>query len=141
MRLLLLVLLLSLPALPAAAGQGVSFSHGAIVAPHFRGFPRGRSFLRGSPFAFRGHGFGRGFGRYGYGGLGWGGWGYFPDWDWDWGGDWAAWNGGDGGAATAPAYPPPPPPMRYAANPALSVETTPQGVTIIRGPGTHHVLP
>jgi hypothetical protein len=119
---LLLALLLILPAFPAAAEH-----NGSAGAPHVHGFHHGHAFhfrgFRGSPFA-----------------NGFGGWGYFPDWDWGWGGDWAA-NGGNAVAPPAPAFLPPPRPAGYAADTRPSVETTAQGVTIIRGPGSHHLAP
>ena len=105
-----------------------------LRARHFHGFHHGR--------AFRSHGSRFGFGRSAHGYGGYGGWGYFPDWDWDggWDGDWA-WNGGNAAAVPAPAYFPPPRPPRLAADERPSVETTAQGVTIIRGPGSRHLPP
>jgi hypothetical protein len=126
--LLLLALLLTLPVLPAAAEHGGS--HGGFGTARMHGFHHGQFFrFRGAPFAFSRS-------PYGYGG-----WGYFPDWDWGWDGDWA-WNGG--GAAPPPASAPNyllPPRPRFATEERPSVETTSQGVTIIRGPGSHHVAP
>ncbi len=117
---LLLALLLSLPVLPAAAQHGGGHPTGAAS---FHGARHGHAFhFRPSPFAFRGP-----FANYFPGYWGWG---------WGWDGDWA-WDGV--GAATMPTALPPPP--HFAANDRPSVETTKQGVTIIRGPGSRHVPP
>ncbi len=160
---LLLVLLVTLPVLPASAGRGGgSGGHGAFGAAPFRGFPQRHFFPFGvSPNRFPGASYGlsasfgnspagfsapNGFGGRHGSGYGFGGLygfappyaGFFPDWDWGWGGNWA-WDGG--GAPAIPAALPPDRPLRYAAQERPSVETTPEGVTIIRGPGSHHLLP
>lgn len=122
--LLPLAALLTLPALPAAAesGHGHGGSRAAFhhnLHPH-RPFPfrDGRRLFAGSPW-----------------GWGWG-WGWPGAWDW---GDQAL-------AAGMPAPPPvgyawPPPAPQRLADERPSVETTLEGVVIIRGPGTRHVPP
>lgn len=111
----LALLLVALSALPAAARDSIHVSFG--FHPHFvRHFPiisyRFREARYFAPF-----------------GWGWG----LADWD-NWGG--APW-GGPGTvivlAGTPPvAYAPPPPPAQ------ATVETE-AGVTVFRGPGSHHV--
>jgi hypothetical protein len=110
------LLLVALSALPAAAGSrggthGFFAFHEGHFAKHFAAF-RTRS---------------RFFGAWGSG--------------WGWG-DWADWDGGPGGggpgtmivvAGGPPAgYAPPP------AAPARATVETEAGVTVVRGPGTHH---
>ncbi len=72
---------------------------------------------------------------------------FFSPWGWGWGwgwGDWANWDGGyagGGGPATvivlaggpSAGYAPPPP-----AAPAQATVVTEAGVTVVRGPGSHH---
>ncbi len=136
------LLLVGLSALPASAGHGggahVSFGfhpHFVRHFNHFNGFNHFNNF-NGSfgSFGFSFNSFNR-FGRSrAFTPFGWGwGWG-LADWD-NWGG-----NPGYGGApgvmiimAGAPpaAYAPPPPPAK------ATVETE-AGVTVFRGPGSHH---
>jgi len=134
MRLTLPVaLLLSLPALPAAANSFHGHGSAGMANHHFffhhQHFPF-HGFHRQNPFwAWNGRGWN--------GGWGWG-WGGPADWGWGW-----DWNNGAPGAMTAaqPYAFPPPPPQRLAQDERPTVETTATGVTIIRGPGSHHVLP
>lgn len=128
---LLLALLVALPILPAAAQRsdgphaGRQTFHGARHGYPFA-FHRPRPGFQGGPFAnvFPGY-------------WGWGGWG----WGWD-GGE--AWDGPGAWPNNGAAAPPSPPPRwvaRFTAASPPSTETTPQGVTIIRGPGSHHFPP
>ena len=126
--------LLTLPALPAAAESG--HDHGGSRAAFHHDFHQHR------PFHFRERR--REFGRFREGrrefagslwGGGWG-WGWPGDWDW----------GGQAPAAGVPEAPPvgyalPTPPPARIADERPSVETTSQGVVIIRGPGSRHVPP
>jgi hypothetical protein len=116
------LLLVALSALPAAAGN-----HGG--AHVFFGFHHGHFAKHFMTFHTRS----RFFGRWGSG------------WGWGWGGgDWADWDGGaaGGGSGTVillaggppAAYAPPAP----AAAPAEATVETEAGVTVVRGPGTHH---
>jgi hypothetical protein len=113
------LLLVALSALPATAGHGggahVAFGSHPHFAGHFNHFNR--------------------FGRSRFS-SGWG-------WGWGWGlSDWDNWNGWPAGGAPgmvivlagAPpaAYAPPPPPAK------ATVETE-AGVTVFRGPGSHHL--
>ena len=114
------LLLVALSALPAAAGS----RGGAHV---FFGFHHGHFAKHFMTFHTRS----RFFGPWGSG-WGWGG------------GDWADWDGGaaGGGPGTVillaggppAAYAPPAP----AAAPAEATVETEAGVTVVRGPGTHH---
>jgi hypothetical protein len=134
------LLLVALSALPAVAGHGggthFSFRSHARFAGHFNhfnGFSRFNNF-NGSfgSFGFNSFGFNRfnRFNRFGSSGFGWG-WGDWADWD-------GAGYGGPSGmvivlAAPPPAaYAPPPPPAK------ATVETE-AGVTVFRGPGSHHM--
>jgi hypothetical protein len=123
---LLIALLLTVPVLPAAAQHS---GHGSAAAVSAHGFRHGQPFrFRGSHFGFRGAPFAN----------------FFPGyWDWGWDGGWA-WDGDwawDGGAAAAAPSAPPPWRPRFAADTRPSAETTPQGVTIMRGPGSRHLPP
>jgi hypothetical protein len=113
------VLLIALSALPAAAGS----RGGAHV---FFGFHQGHFARHFTTFRTRSR--------------------FFRPWGWGWGsgwGDWADWDGGPAGggpgtvmvlAGGPPAtYAPPP-----AAAPARATVETEAGVTVVRGPGTHH---
>jgi hypothetical protein len=118
----LALLLVALSALPAAAGH-----HGG--AHVFFGFHQGHFARHFMTFRTSSRFFSR---------SGWG-----------WGGGWSGWADWDGGtegggapgtvivlAGAAPAaYAPPPPP---AAQAQATVETE-AGVTVVRGPGSHHV--
>jgi hypothetical protein len=134
--LLLGLLLVALTAPPAVAGHG--------GGAHFSG---SHAHFSGSHFVNRFNNFNGSFGNFGFAfnrfnrfgrsrfSSGWG-WGSGPA-------DWGDWNGGPayGGApgmvivlAGAPpaAYAPPPPPAK------ATVETE-AGVTVFRGPGSHHL--
>jgi hypothetical protein len=137
------LLLVGLSALPASAGHGggahVSFSshpHFARNFNHFNGFNRFNNF-NGSfgSFGFAFNSFDR-FGRSrSFTPSGWG-WGWGPA-DWD---NWDGWTGGGGAPGTVivlagaspTAYAAPPPPAK------ATVETE-AGVTVFRGPGSHHL--
>ncbi|HZB90417.1 MAG TPA: hypothetical protein VE397_03180 [Stellaceae bacterium] len=68
---------------------------------------------------------------------------FFAPFAWGWG-DWADWDGGPAGGAPgsvvvlAMAPPAPPAPARSRMEARPSVENTEAGVTIVRGPGSHH---
>jgi len=131
----LAVLPLLLPALPAAATEAHGGGHHASGMP-FEVFRGGHhAFHRHHPFHF--HAMRHPFVGPGDWGLGWGWGGGGGDGGWGWGEPAAA-----GLAEPAPSpglgMLPPPPPMR-TADERPSVESTPQGVTIVRGPGSHHL--
>lgn len=105
---------------PSLAGaHGMAGGHGRVVlARHgiFRPAPVVRLFIGPSRFAFRR---GRALGEWGWG---------FAD----------GWMAGEGEPVLIPlaaSFAPPPPP----GDERPTVEATPQGVTIIRGPGSHHL--
>jgi hypothetical protein len=141
----LALLLVAGSALPAAAGHGgaahVSFhSHSHFVRHfnRFNGFNSSTiSFFAGSfgLTSFGPTGVSR-FGRSGFSspwGWGWGGWGLA---DWDSGGGWSSGGGAPTVIVLAAASP------RAAAAPQAPAEASVQteaGVTVIRGPGSHHL--
>jgi hypothetical protein len=125
-----LALLLIFGLVPPATAQR-SAGHGGFST--FSTFsPRGLHHLHGRhqvrPFFF-GQARGR---RDGLPGFGY--WGDIPDY-WDWGGLPPTYDPAP--AAGLVGFPPPRPPV--AQDERASVETTPQGVTIIRGPGSRHI--
>jgi hypothetical protein len=140
------LLLVGLSALPAAAGHGggvhVAFSSHPHFVPHFNHFNNfnGLTGFNGSFGSFGFTSFGvNGVGRSRFSspfGSGWGwGWGWgLADWD-DWGGSPSA--GGAPGmilvlAGAPPAQSAPPPPAKATVD-------TEAGVTVFRGPGSHHL--
>lgn len=124
---------------PAAAAQRGGGGHGGFGIVSARGLHlqgrHARPFASGRFDRARGYGGGLGYGY--WGGLGYGYWGDLGDF-WDWGGMPATYDPAPAGRV---GYPPP----RLLAShderdERASVETTPQGVTIIRGPGSHHII-
>lgn len=128
-----LLLLVALGAAPAVAGgrSGGHVSFG-FHSGHASGF-HGSHFFAGQfghPFHSQQFGQSRFFAPFAWG-------------DWGWG-DWADWDGGGGGGpgsvvVLAMAPPAPPAAARPQTEARASVETTTAGVTIIRGPGSHHL--
>ncbi len=126
-----LAFLLILAIVPPAAAER-SAGHGG-----FRFFTpaRGLHQLHGRharPFFFGpAHGYRGGLAGYGY-------WGDIGDY-WDWGGMPAGYDPAP--TAGLIGYPPPRLPASHdERDERASVETTPQGVTIIRGPGSRHII-
>lgn len=134
---IVLALLILLGAVPAAQAEGGG-GGGRAGAFSFSGIHRFGGAQRFAPsrrFAFQRRNFG-------FGGWEWGA-PFVGPYDW---GDWGDWAGAPAGYGALPGYglaalPPPPPPFRThdERDERASVETTAQGVTIIRGPGSRHI--
>ncbi len=137
--LLLGLLLVALAAPPSVAGHGGG-AHFSGSHAHFSGSH--------AHFVNRFNNFNGSFGNFGFGFNSFNRFGrsrFSSGWGWGWGGglaDWDNWDGGPAGGAPgtiivlagAPsaAYAPPPPPAK------ATVETE-AGVTVFRGPGSHHL--
>ncbi|HUC65561.1 MAG TPA: hypothetical protein VMA53_09050 [Stellaceae bacterium] len=136
----LALLLVAWSALPAAAGHG-SAAHGSFHARshfvrHFNHFNGSNTLSFNGSFgsfgftSFSSNGFSR-FGRSGFGG-GWG-WG-LADWD-----DGGGWSSGGGAPMVIVVAAAPPRAAAEAPAPAETSIQTEAGVTVVRGPGSHHL--
>jgi hypothetical protein len=139
------LLLVALSALPAAARGSVHVHFGSH--PHFvRHFNHFNHFNGFSSLSFNGS-----FGSFGFNSFGFNRFGRsrFSGWGWSsgsgWGsgwGDWADWDGGQGyggASGTMIVLAGPPTAAPAPSPPAKATVETEAGVTVFRGPGSHHL--